>query len=173
MAEQSKTQRSASGHKAAATRKRNAAKRTESAAKTSARRTRASADATVKTSARATSRNAKRSTKQAGRAATHRFDAASERVEELGRRAQRVLYIQVGAAASVRDSLVSTVRTYTDVKKANVEFNKLERRGARALRRPERAITRQRRNIERDVQRQANGLRSGGSDLVERVKQLV
>lgn len=173
MAEQTKTQRSAAGHKAAATRKRNAAKRSESAAKTSARQTRAAANVTVKTSTRATTRNARRTSKQAGRAANRRFDAATERVEELGRRAQRVLYIQVGAAAKAKDSLVGTVRTYTDIQKANVELNKLERRGARALRRPEQSLTRQRRNFSRDVQRQTNGLRSEAGDLVERVKQLV
>jgi hypothetical protein len=103
--------------------------------------------------------------------------AATQRVEEFGRRAQRALFIQVGAAATVRDNVVGTARKYTTPSKAALELNKLERRGARALGRTERSITRQRRSLERDAQqtqrrfsRQANGLRG---DLVDRVKQLV
>ena len=180
MAEQTKTQRQAAGHKAAATRKANATKQRASATKTSARRTRSSASATVRTSARTTSGNAKRTGKQAGRTASTGLGAATQRVEELGRRAQRALFIQVGAAATVRDTVVGTVNKYTTPTKASRELNKLERRGARALGRTERSMTRQRRTLERDAQqtqrrfaRQANGLRSDAGDLVDRVKQLV
>lgn len=162
MATQTKTQRQAAGHKAAATRKRNSTKRSAGATKSSARRTRSSASATVRTSARATSRDAKRTGRQAGRTATSGIGAATQRVEELGRRAQRALFIQVGAAATVRDAVVKAARTYSNATKANAEFNKLERRGARAFGRTERRF-----------ERSANGLRSDAGDLVDRVRELV
>jgi hypothetical protein len=162
MAEQTKTQRQAAGHKAAATRKRNSAKRSASATKASARRTRSSASATVRTSARTTSRSAKQTGRQAGRTTARGLDAATQRVEEFGRRAQRALFIQVGAAASVRDAVIKAARTYSNTTKANAQFDKLERRGARALGRTERRF-----------ERHANGLRSDASGLVDRVKELV
>jgi hypothetical protein len=180
MAEQTRTQRQAAGHKAAATRKRNATKRSAAATRGSARRTRASASATVQTSARATSRNARSTTRQAGRTAGLGLGVAGQRVEELSRRAQRALYIQVGAAANVRDAIVRTARTYTDLDKVTVEFDKLERRGARALGRTEHSLLRRRRNFERDVartqrrfERQASGLRSDAGQLIGRVRQIV
>jgi len=180
MAEQTKTQRQAAGHKAAATRKRNAAKRSATATKTAARRTNASASATVRTSARQTGRNARQTTKQASRTAGHRFDAATQRVEEFGRRAQRAFYIQVGAAAEFRDTVARQARKFASLSNATVELDKLERRGARALNGTERALNRRRRTVSRDVQRtqrtverQTNGLRAAPGDLVERVKQLV
>jgi hypothetical protein len=151
MATQTKTQRQASGHKATATRRANATKRSANATKSSARQTRASARATVDTSAKATATNAKRTGRQATRTAGHGVSVATQRVEELGRRAQRVFRIQVGAAAtigdsanSMRDSVVKTLRTYTTRDKSNLD--RLERRGAKALRGPERAITRARRS---------------------------
>ncbi len=173
MAEQTKTQRQAAGHKAAATRKRTAAKRGATATKASARRTRSSASATARTSARTTTRNAKQTGRQAGRTASVGLGMATQRVEELGRRAQRAFYIQVGAAANLRDAVVKAAQTYTDAAKATKELDKLERRGARALGRAESSLQRQGRMVGRNVERGTNGLRTDAGDLVDRVRELV
>src|SRR5579872_1274996 len=169
MATQTKTQRQAAGHKAAATRKRGEAKRSAAATRSSARRTRASADATVRTSAKQTGREARRTGRQAGRTASRGIDAAGQRMEEFGRRAQRALYIQVGAAGVVRDRVVGAARMFSDLGKVTLEFNKLERRGARAVNRTGRTLTRRRRALERDVQQAGRPAEL----LVERVKELV
>ena len=153
MATQTRTQRQAAATKAAATRKRNAAKQSASATKTSARRTRASASQTT--------REARRTGRAAGRTATRRFESATERLGEFGRRAERAFYIQVGAAVTARDAITRNVRIYTNVKDFTRELNKYERRGVRALNRGQ-----------RNVNRQANGLRRDAGDVVERVKRL-
>jgi hypothetical protein len=102
-----------------------------------------------------------------------------ERIDELGRRAQRVLYIQVGVAASARDALVRNVQTYISPSSVVKELDQYERRGARALGRSERAVARRRRDLEHDVRkvqrgvgRQTNGVRKDAEDLVDSVKRL-
>jgi hypothetical protein len=162
MATQTKTQRQAAGHKAAATRKRGAAKRSAATTRTSARQTTRAATTGARNTAAQTSRGARRTGRQAGHAATQRLDAAGQRVEELGRRAQRALYIQVGAAADVRDRVVRAARTFTDLDKVTLEFDRLERRGARVVDRTGRTLNRRRRDVRTDA-----------GALVERVKELV
>ena len=107
MATQTRSQRQAAAKKAAATRKRNATKRSASATRTSARRTQRSASAT----ARQTGRDAQRTSKQATRTAGRGIDTTLERFGVLGRRAQRALLIQVGAAATVGEKVKETART--------------------------------------------------------------
>jgi hypothetical protein len=153
MAAQTRTQRQAAGNKAAATRKRNAAKRTASTTKTSARRTRSTAGQTAR-EARLTGRHATRT-------AVRGFDAAGDRLNEFGRRAQRAVYIQVGAAATARDALTRSVRRYSRVNNVVRELNKYERRGERALRRGQRSLN-----------REANGLRRDAQGVVGRIKRL-
>ena len=153
MATQTRTQRQAAGQKAAATRKRNAAKRSATTTKTSARRTRSSASQTT--------REARRTGRAAGRTAARRFDAATERIEELGRRAQRAFYIQVGVAATARDAVERSVRTYSNVGSVIKELNQYERRGERALKRGQRTVN-----------REANGLRRAPGDVIARIKSL-
>ena len=151
MATQTRTQRQAAAQKAAATRKRNAAKSSASTTRTSARRTRASASHTT--------REARRTGRAAGRTAARRFDALTERVEEVGRRAQRAFYIQVGAAMTARDALAHSVRVYATPGSVVKELDKYERRGERALKRGQRNMN-------------ANGLRREAGDILERVKRL-
>jgi 5-deoxy-D-glucuronate isomerase len=153
MATQTRTQRQAAAQKAAATRKRNAAKQSASSTRTSARRTRASASQTT--------REAQRTGRAAGRTAARRLDAVTERFEEFGRRAQRVFYIQVGAAMTARDALTHTVRVYANPGSVAKELDKYERRGARALKRGQ-----------RNVNREANGIRRDAGDVLERIKRL-
>ena len=144
MATQTRTQRQAAGQKAAATRKRNAAKRSASTTKTSARRTRSSAGQTT--------REARLAGRHATRTAVRGLDSASERIGELGRRAQRAVYIQVGVAATARDALTSSVRRYSRVNNVVRELNKYERRGERALRRGQRGVNREATGLRRDAQ---------------------
>ncbi len=153
MATQTRTQRQAAAQKAAATRKRNAAKQSASTTKSSARRTRSSATQTT--------REARRTGRAAGRTAARRFDAATERLGELGRRAERAFKIQVGVAATAGDALTRSVRTYTDVGSVVKQLDTYERRGDRALK-----------HGQRNVNREANGLRRDAGDIIARIKRL-
>lgn len=161
---QTRTQRQASANKAAATRKRNAANQSASRTKSSARSTRSSASATTR-SAKRTGRDAARTGKQAGRTLGRRLDVVEERIDELGRRAQRVLYIQVGVAASARDAVVRQVQMYARPSSFRRTLDQYERRGARALGRSGRAASRR-------TGGHANGFRREAEDVVERVKRL-
>jgi hypothetical protein len=98
----------------------------------------------------------------------------------VGRRAQRALLIQLGAAATVGDKVRQTARTYTSLDLVTREFDRFERRGAKAVSRQQQALTRQRRGIRRDakqaqrtVERQVNGLRSDVRDIADQVRHLV
>jgi hypothetical protein len=102
-----------------------------------------------------------------------------ERIDELGRRAQRVLYIQVGVAATARDALLRNVQTISQPSKLVKELDQYERRGARALGRSERAVNRRRRDLQHEVRkvqrgvgRQTNGVRKDAEDIVDRVKRI-
>jgi hypothetical protein len=128
MATQTRTEREAAGHKAAATRKRNSAKRTASQTRGSATQTR--------TAARSTARAARTTATHASRTAGRRADAAGSSLEALVREVERVaVLIPVGAALEARDAAVKTVRSYADRRSARVRFDRFERRGERALRR--------------------------------------
>jgi hypothetical protein len=144
MATQTPSQRQAAAQRAAATRKRNAAKRSASATKSAARRTRSSASAT--------SREARRTTRQATRTAGRRLDAATSRFGAVGRQAQRALLIQLGAAATLRDKVRQTARTYTKLDLVTREFDRFERRGARAW-------SHGRREVRRDAEGMAKQVR--------------
>jgi type II secretory pathway component PulJ len=80
----------------------------------------------------------------------------------------------------MRDRVARAARTFSDLDQVTVEFNRLERRGARVVGRTGRRLTRRRRALERDVQqagrrlgRSTGGLRTDAGRLVERVKQIV
>jgi hypothetical protein len=153
MATQTRTQRQAAAQKAAATRKRNAAKQSASSTRSSARSTRSSATQTT--------RQARRTGRAAGRTAARRFDAATERVEEFGRRAQRAFYIQVGMAATARDAVARSIRIYTKPSSVVRELNAYERKGQRLLKRGQ-----------RNLNREATGLRRDAGDVFDRIKRL-
>ncbi len=130
MATQTTTARQAAGNKAAATRKRNAAKRSSARTKASARQTTNAAQSTA---------HAARSTAtQATHTAERRADAAASGLEALARQAERALLIPVGAALEARDAAISTVRTYADRRTAKRELDRFELRGEKALRRNQR-----------------------------------
>lgn len=161
MATQTPSQRQAAAKRAAATRKRNAAKRSASSTKAAARRTGASATATT--------REARRTTRQATRTAARRLDAATTRLGSIGRQAQRALLIQVGAAATLRDNVRQTARTYTNLDLVTREFDRFERRGARALS----SGRRDARQAQRTVERQWDGLKSDAEGLAKQVRQVI
>jgi hypothetical protein len=172
MATQTTTQRQAAAKRAAATRKRNAAKRSASATKASARRT--------KSSASEASRNARRTAKQATRTASRRVDEAENRLGAVGRQAQRALLIPVGAAAVVSDTVRKTARSYSKPGGVTRELDKFERRGRKELDRRQRAFTRRRHELEREVQStrrtfesRANGARVEARDAAEQVRSLI
>ena len=145
MATQTPTQRRARASRAAATRKRSSASQSAAATKSSARRTRASASATA--------RNAERTTRQATRTTGRRAEVATHRLDELGQRAQRVFYIQVGAVAAAGDVVARGVRRYSNLDLVARELNRFERRGARAVGRGQRALTRRRERLSQDVRK--------------------
>src|SRR5947209_14498170 len=141
MATQTRSQRQAAAKKAAATRKRNATKRSASATKTSARRT----GTTAASGAKQTTRSAGRTSKQAARTAGRGLDTAGARLGVVGRQAQRVLLIPVGAAATVGDKVRETARTYSSLDRVARELNRFERRGAKVVDSRQRAVSRRRR----------------------------
>lgn len=138
MATQTRSQRQAAAQKAAATRKRNATRRSASATKASARRTTRSASASTKQTVRSAQRTTRHATRTAGRG----IDTAATRLGAIGRQAQRVVLIQVGAAATAGNKLRQTARTYTSLDRVTRELNRFERRGARTLERRRRAVSR-------------------------------
>ena len=169
--QQTQTKRRAAGKKAAATRRRNAARKTDT-------RTKASARSTAR-SASQTSRSAQRTGKLLGRSAGRRLEAASARFDELGRRAERSLLIQVGVAATLRDAVTRTARTYTSLDRVTRELDRYERRGARVVGRGQRTARRRQRELrsdargaQRSVQHQANELRKDAGRAARRVTAL-
>ena len=101
MAQQTRTQRQAAAKKAAATRKRQSASQSNGNAKAAARRTAKSARSSAN-SARTTSRNG-------ALTAARRLSAERFRLEAVGRQAERVVLIPVGAALEARDRLAAVV----------------------------------------------------------------
>jgi len=164
MATQTSSQRQAAGQRAAATRKRNATKRSASATKAAARRTRSSAGATAQ--------DARRTTRHATRTAGRGVDAATTRLQVIGRQAQRALLIQLGAAATLQDNVRRTARTYTSLDLVTREFNRLERRGERALSRGRRGIKRDARQAQRAVERQWDEVRSDAEGVVKQIRRV-
>jgi hypothetical protein len=142
MATQTRTQRSASAKKAAATRKRNTSRST-------ARRT--------STQARSTARGATTTARQ-------RTQAELRGAEGVVQQAQRVVLIPVGAALVARDNVAETVKPFRTRasaereisrlgRRVNVNLNKFERRGNTARNQLERRVKRTRTQIERLVRR--------------------
>jgi hypothetical protein len=163
MATQTTTARQAAGHKAATTRKRNAAKQ---------RATRTKAPATQTTKAvRSTARSARSTTKRTTRSSERRADAATSGLQALARQAERAVLIPLGAALEVRDTVRATVRTYSDPRTARRELDRLERRGERAVRRNRRSLEHQIKVTRRDVERRTDGLRSDAA--VDQIRNLV
>lgn len=164
MATQTSSQRQAAAQRAAATRKRNATKRSASATKAAARRARSSA--------RATTKDARQTTRHATRTASRGVDAATTRLQVIGRQAQRALLIQVGAAATFQDNLRQTARTYTNLDLVRREFNRLERRGERALSRGRRGLGRDARHAQRAVERQWDEVRSDAGGVFKQIRRV-
>jgi hypothetical protein len=90
------------------------------------------------------------------------------RLDAVGREAQRALLIQLGAAATVRDAVLTTARTYSNPASVRRELNRYERRGERVLRQSRQALRRRSRDVEHEV----NGWRNEAADVVDRVTRL-
>lgn len=101
------------------------------------------------------------------------LDAATTRLQAIGRQAQRALLIQVGATATLGDSVRRTARTLTSVDLVSREFDRFERRGARALSRRRRAIKRDARRAGRAVERQWGELKSDAEGAAKQVRQVI
>ena len=164
MAQQTRTQRQAAAKKAAATRKRQSASQSSGNAKAAARRTAKSARSSAN-SARTTSRNG-------ALTAARRLSAERFRLEAVGRQAERVVLIPVGAALEARDRIAAIVRTYGDRELARKRLNRFERRGATALRRNRRAVERHAKDARNGVETRANGVQARANDVVERIRSL-
>ena len=164
MAQQTRTQRQAAAKKAAATRKRQSASQSSGNTKAAARRTAKSARSSA-SSARTTSRNG-------ALTAARRLSAERFRLEAVGRQAERVVLIPVGAALEARDRIAAIVRTYGDRELARKRLNRFERRGATALRRNRRAVERHAKDARNGVETRANGVQSRANGVVERIRSL-
>jgi t-SNARE complex subunit (syntaxin) len=81
--------------------------------------------------------------------------------------------VPVGAALAARDSIVRTVRPWTDLERARRELRKLERRGRTALRRNQRRVERQARSRRRKVERGVDGFQADAENVVEQVQKRV
>jgi hypothetical protein len=165
MATQTPTKRRASTSKATATRKRNAAKRSVARTKASGRRTKSS---TKTTSSAATS-----TVRQASRTAGRRVDAAAARLETFARQAERMALIPVGAALETRDAVIGTARIYSDPRRAKRRLDRLERRGATALRRDRRTLEHKARVTRRDMARRTDGVRSDAENVIGEVRSII
>ncbi len=141
MATQTPVQRQAAAKRAAATRKRNAAKRSASATKATARRTRGAASGTAR-NARSTARTAGTTGASAAGTAMKAADAAGARLGAAARNAQRAVLIPVGALAAAGDAVRRTAETYVDSGRRARQFDRFERRGAKALDRGRRTVAR-------------------------------
>ena len=164
MAPQTRTQRQAAAQKAAATRKRKSARQSSGTAKAAARR--------GANSAQSTGRSAATASRYGARTAAERFSAEKAYLEAIARRGERALLIQVGAALELRDRITELIRIYGDRTGLRSRLNRLERRGATALRRNRRAVERQARDVRSGVEDRANGFQSRATEVVDRVRSL-
>jgi hypothetical protein len=164
MSPQTRTQRQAAAKKAAATRKRNAAKQGSGATKASARR--------MTGSAQSTARAMRTTSQQAARGIARHASAESTRLGDVARQAERGMLISIGAALEARDRVTATFRTYRDGRLSRQQLNRIERRGATALRRNRRAVERQAKDVRESVESRANDVHSRANGAVERVLSL-
>jgi hypothetical protein len=132
MAPQTPTQRQASTKRAAATRKRNATKETASTTRASARRAGRAASSTTR-SARATAQAAGSTAAHATETTARGVEAATTQLGAVGRQAQRVLLIPIGALATAGDTIKRTAQTYGDAGRRARQLDRFELRGARTL----------------------------------------
>jgi hypothetical protein len=100
-------------------------------------------------------------------------DAVAARLQAFGRQAQRAFLIQVGAAASFGDNVSRTARTYTNLDLVTREFDRFERRGARALSRRRRELKRDARQAQRTVERQWGEVKADAQGVARQVRQAV
>jgi hypothetical protein len=148
-----------SGQKAAATRKRNEARRSASATRADARRTATSAKTTASRTSSATKGNARRTANSARATAGSASSATAAETRLRGTQvqqiAERAVLVPVGAGLLARDNLVSTVKglatKYGTRDSVERELERYERRGASARNRFERQVRRTRTKFEREL----------------------
>ena len=104
-------------------------------------------------------------------AATRRRNAAAQGAAR--HRAQRALYVPIGAILEARDGLVGAVRTYGDSRRVRREFDRFERRGQRALRRNRREVGKRVTKARRRVEHRVEDVQTGVGDLAERARSYV
>ena len=136
------------GQKAAATRKRNATRKSVT---------------TTKTSAARTVTGAKTSAAQASTATTAESKVRLTQAQQI---AERAVLVPVGASLVARDNLVSTVKgfatKYRTRASAERELRRYERRGATARNRFERQVRRTRTRFERELRQRRRRRREDG-----------
>jgi hypothetical protein len=93
-------------------------------------------------------------------------------VDAIGRRAERALLIQIGAALEARDALLKTAQNVSHPDRLTRELDRFERRGARAVGRRRREVEREAARARREVKRQTGELKSDAEDVVGRVQRL-
>lgn len=132
------------GQKAAATRKRNATRKSATATKSNARRTAASTRTTAR---RATS------------ATTAESRVRATQAQQI---AERVVLVPVGASLMARDNVVSTVKGFATKYRTRAgverELRRYERRGVTARNRFERQVRRTRTRFERQLRQRRNSV---------------
>jgi hypothetical protein len=146
---------SEAGRKAAATRKRNAAKKAATTVRGDAKRARTDARHTG-TSLKSDAKRAATDTRTAADAARAATEAeARVRATQLRHIAERTVDVPVGVGLVARDNVVSTVRglttTLSDRTHLERELSRYERRGESARFRLETQVRRTRGDLEREV----------------------
>ena len=153
-----------SGEKAAATRKRNTARKSATATKANATRTAKTAKRSATRTTASTRSNAKRTAKTAGTTARQASSATAAEsrvyITQAQQIAERAVLVPVGASLLARDNLVSTVKglagRYRSRAAVERELKRYERRGATARNRLERQVRRTRTKVERDLRQRRN-----------------
>jgi hypothetical protein len=167
---------SEAGQKAAATRKRNAAKKAATTVRGDARR--AATDArTTGTSLRADARRAATDARSATGAARDATEAeAKVRATQVRHLAERTVDVPVGVSLVARDNVVSTVRglatTISDRTHRERELTRYERRGEQARAHLETQLRQTRTDLEREVRERSSRVGRIVNDAQRRITSL-
>ena len=118
--------------------------------------TRTQRSAAAKKAAATRKRNAANRSRSNAKRATRRADAEVTRVQALGRQAERLVLVPVGAVLSAADTLNDNLSSRNGLQRT---LRRFERRGETALRRNRRKATAQARSVRTQAKRQVRSVR--------------
>jgi hypothetical protein len=97
------------------------------------------------------------------------LEAGALRLDAFGRRLERAFLIQVGAVLEARDAAAKTFRIYSRRGSRSTRLRRFERRGETALRRSNRRVQREIKDVRRDIDRQTAEWRDSAGSVIERL----